>query len=457
MANLINYGVDKEKDEEKERLGPLKRREVQSEAVRKQLEEKMAELQLVLAHTVEAFQQLTNCAAKAYQAVTLGLVIVKAENDPLKPQTQRVNWNEVAQRIFATVTQLGVLQCSVEPKLNFLQTGNRMKSVYDVLTRLYLAPSETLQGNFPCSSNSRKESIEPSRPETGTKMTPYDDDIEKLIKQEKYATGEKIIKQEKYAAEEKMVKQEVCPPENEMNIMRSWAESATEKNEERSKMKSTVEIVPKIKKRCGFCRRKGHSAKQCLKKRMWKGWMKNNQTPPGPKREVTKRINDHRMEKPNTKDMNDQPNEGYMTIIQRMRGRKSVRRILETFSVPREDIWQKPLEEATEKEATAMILRWILDNLPAERSILMRSRNDDGDVFELRIRNHRGSLYARNVLQLKNAKRLYLWRTRITCNDLTIKEIEGSVRRAEEKDRSEQRRKEKCEETIPNEVNELST
>jgi len=259
--------MDEEKDEEKERLGPVKRRKAQSETVRKQLEGKLAELQLVLAHTKEAFQQLANCAGNAYQTVTLGLVIAKAENDPSKLQTQRVNWDEVAQRIFATVTQLGVLQCSMEPKLNFLQTGNRMKSVYDVLTQLYLAPSETLQGNFPCSPNSSKESIEPSRPVTGTKTTPYDDDIEKLIKQEKYPTGEKIIKQGKYAAEEKMVKQEVCSPENEMNIMRSWAESTKEKNEERSKAKNTDKIVPKIKKRCAFCRKKGHTPKQCLKKK----------------------------------------------------------------------------------------------------------------------------------------------------------------------------------------------
>jgi len=449
MTSEINYCMEEEKDEGKERLGPAKRRKAQSEAVGKLLEEKLAELQLVLAHTTEAFQQLANCARNAYQTVTLGLVIAKAKNDTSKSQAQRVDWNEMAQRIFAAVTQLGVLQCSMEPKINFLQAGNRMRSVYDVLTRLYLVPSETLQENFPCSPNNSKESIEPSRLVMGTKTTPYDNGIEKLIKQEshaaekiikqeKYAAGEKIIKQEKYAAEEKMVKQEVCPPENEKNIMRSWAESAKEKNEERSKMKSTVEIVPKIKKRCSFCRMKGHSPKQCLKKRMWKGWLRNNQTPPGPKREVTKRINDHRIEKPNTKDMNDQPKEGFMTVVKRMRGRKSVRTILETFSVPREDIWQKPLEEATEKEATAMILRWILDNLPAERSILMRSRDDDGDVFELRIRKHQGSLYARDVLQLKNAKRLYLWRTRITYNDLTIKEIEGSVRRAEEKDRREQ-------------------
>ena len=228
--------MDEEKDEEKERLGPVKRRKAQSETVRKQLEGKLAELQLVLAHTKEAFQQLANCAGNAYQTVTLGLVIAKAENDPSKLQTQRVNWDEVAQRIFATVTQLGVLQCSMEPKLNFLQTGNRMKSVYDVLTQLYLAPSETLQGNFPCSPNSSKESIKPSRPVMETITTLDDDGMEKLIKKERHTE------------EEKIGKQETSLPDNEIKKMRSWADSAKGKNEGRSEKKSTVVIVPKEEK-----------------------------------------------------------------------------------------------------------------------------------------------------------------------------------------------------------------
>jgi len=55
------------------------------------------------------------------------------------------------------------------------------------------------------------------------------------------------------------------------------------------------------------------------------------------------------------------------------------------------------LKEATEKEVTAIILRWILDNLPAEGSVLMRSRDDDRDVFEFTIRKRRGCLYAKSI------------------------------------------------------------
>jgi len=158
-----------------------------------------------------------------------------------------------------------------------------------------------------------------------------------------------------------------------------------------------------------------------------------------PKEEVTEMTNDRHMEKTNTKDISEQQNEGFMTAIQKWHRRRSVRRILETFSVPREKICQKPLKEATEKEVTAIVLRWILDNLPAEGSVLMRSRDDDGDVFELQIRKHRRCIYAKNVRQLKNAKRLYLWQKKVTYNDLTIEEIEKSVRRAEEKNKRNQR------------------
>jgi len=173
--------------------------------------------------------------------------------------------------------------------------------------------------------------------------------------------------------------------------------------------------------------------------------------------EVTEMTSDRRMEETNTKDINAQQKEGFMTAIQKQNRRSSVRKILQTFSAQRKDIDQKLLKEATEEEVTAIILRWILDNLPAERSILMRSRDDDGDVFELRIHKQRHSIYARSVRQLKDTKRLYLWRKKVTYNDLTIEEIEKSISRAEKINRRKQRRKAKGEESTPNEVNGFST
>ena len=169
---------------------------------------------------------------------------------------------------------------------------------------------------------------------------------------------------------------------------------------------------------------------------------------PKSKEEVTEVTNNRHVEEIDTKEINEPRKEGFMMAIQNQHRRRSVRRILETFSVPRERICQKPLKEATEKEITAIILRRILDNLPAEESVRMRSRDEDRDVFELQISKHRRCIYAKNVRQLKNAKRLYLWRKKVTYNDLTLKEIEKSVRRAEEKDRRKQRRKAKCKEGI---------
>jgi len=75
------------------------------------------------------------------------------------------------------------------------------------------------------------------------------------------------------------------------------------------------------------------------------------------KEEVTELTNDRHMEKINTRNLNEPQNEGFMMAIQKQRRRRSVRRILEIFSVPREEIWHKPLKEATEKEVTAIILR----------------------------------------------------------------------------------------------------
>jgi len=156
---------------------------------------------------------------------------------------------------------------------------------------------------------------------------------------------------------------------------------------------------------------------------------------PKSKEEITEMANNRHMEKTNAKDISEQQNEGFMTAIQKQHRRTSVREILQSFAAQRKDICQKPLKGTTEEEVTAIILRWILDNLPAERSVLMRSRDDDGDVFELQIRKHRRCIYAKSVRHLRNAKRLYLWRKGVTYTDLTIEEIEKSVRRAEEKDK----------------------
>jgi len=160
-----------------------------------------------------------------------------------------------------------------------------------------------------------------------------------------------------------------------------------------------------------------------------------------PKEEEIAITNDRHVEKINTKETSEPRNEGFMMAIQNQPRKRSVRRIFKTFSVPRERICQKPLKEATEKEVTAIILRWILDNLPAGGSVLMRSRDEDRDVFEFTLRNWRGCLYAKSIRQCRNAKRLYLWRENITYNDLTIEKIEKSVRRAEMKDRKNRLRK----------------
>jgi len=181
------------------------------------------------------------------------------------------------------------------------------------------------------------------------------------------------------------------------------------------------------------------------------------QLKPKSKEEVTEMTNDRHMEKTNTKDISEQQKEGFMMAIQKQHRRRSVRRILETFSVPRERICQKPLKEATEKEVTAIILRWILDNLPAEGSVRMRSRDEDRDVFEFTIRKCRGCLYAKSIRQCRNAKRLYRWGKEVTYNDLTLKEIEKSIRKAEEKDRRKQRRKTKGGKTIPRAAKECLT
>jgi len=259
-------------DEEKAQEGPLIRREAQSVIVGKQLEEELMNLQSVLAHTGKTFQQLANCARNPYQTVTLGLVIAKAKNDTAKSQAQRVDWNEVAQRIFDAVTQLGVLQCSMEPKINFLQTGNRMRFVYDTLTRSNPVPSEIPQKNFLCGSGSSKGANEQSRAITETQTMHCNDN------------GEKLIKQERHALEEKIIKQERCTPEKEVIMKRNLIEDTKKKAKGRRKIKkkptkNTAVLVPKDKtlapskkltrKRCHFCRKRGHVMKECGDRRSY--------------------------------------------------------------------------------------------------------------------------------------------------------------------------------------------
>ena len=263
MDNFINTCMN----EEKERSSPLIRREAQSEAIGKQLEEELIKLQSVLAHTGKAFQQLANCARNAYQTVTLGLVIARAKNDTAKSQAQRVDWNEVAQRIFAAVTDLGVLQCSMEPEINFLQTGNRMRFVYDTLTRLNLISSEIPQKNFLSGSGNSKEANEQSRSIAETQTMHDNDNVAKLIKQEGHASEENVIKQER------------CTPENEVIMKRNLIEDTKEGRQGRGKIKNTVVFVPKdktiapltkpVKKRCHFCKKRGHIMKECGERRSY--------------------------------------------------------------------------------------------------------------------------------------------------------------------------------------------
>jgi len=160
-------------------------------------------------------------------------------------------------------------------------------------------------------------------------------------------------------------------------------------------------------------------------------------------KEVTDMTNDRRTKETNIKDMCKQQCEGFITAIQKQHRRRSVRKILQTFSAQRRDICLRPLKEATVNEVTAILLRWILDNLPAEGSILMRSRDGDGDAFELRMYKHKGSIYAKSIRQLKETKRLYRWQKKVTYNDLTIEEIEKNINSAEKINRRKQRRKAK--------------
>ena len=127
---------------------------------------------------------------------------------------------------------------------------------------------------------------------------------------------------------------------------------------------------------------------------------------PKTKEEVTEVNNNRHMEKINTKDISEQQNEGLMTAIQKQRRRRSVRKILQTFGAQRKDICQKPLKEATKEEGIAMILRWILDELPNKESVLIKLRDEEGDAFELRIRKYRGCIYAKEIRQRRNAKKI---------------------------------------------------
>ena len=58
---------------------------------------------------------------------------------------------------------------------------------------------------------------------------------------------------------------------------------------------------------------------------------------------------------------------------------------------------------------------------------------------------------------MQECKRLCRWGKEVTYDDLTLKEIEKSIRRAEEKGKRKQRRKAKGGKTIPRAVKECLT
>jgi len=181
------------------------------------------------------------------------------------------------------------------------------------------------------------------------------------------------------------------------------------------------------------------------------------QLKPELKEEVTEMTNDRQMKKTNMKDIHKPQIEELLRTIQNKHRKRSLRKMLQTFGVQRKDICQKSLRKATEEEGTAMIIRWILDELPNGKSVPIKLRNQDGDIFGLRMHNIKGCIYAREIRQCRHAKRLYIWPKRMTYNELTLEEIEKSVKRAEEKDRRKQRQKAKCEKTIPSEVKKFFT
>ena len=110
---------------------------------------------------------------------------------------------------------------------------------------------------------------------------------------------------------------------------------------------------------------------------------------------------------------------------------KNVRKTLQEFSAQKKEIRDKLFKDIAEEEVIAIILRWILDKLPAERSVMIRVRDLDGDVFEVQMRNHKRSIYANNVRQLKKTRRLCNWKKDVTYDKLTVEEIERSIKTAD--------------------------
>ena len=122
---------------------------------------------------------------------------------------------------------------------------------------------------------------------------------------------------------------------------------------------------------------------------------------------------------------------GLIEWLQEYNGRRSIRQVLQEFSAQKKALQEKPLKDITREETTAIILRWILDKLPAQRSVTIRLQDSDGTVFEVQMRNHKRRIYVNDVRQLKKTRRLYNWKKNVTYDNLTVEKIERSIRTAD--------------------------
>ena len=78
----------------------------------------------------------------------------------------------------------------------------------------------------------------------------------------------------------------------------------------------------------------------------------------------------------------------FVKAVQDIVRRKSVARVIRTFAAQLNDLYRKTLREATEEEVLAVILKWILEKLPPEEGVVIRARDSEGNVFEVRIQKH---------------------------------------------------------------------
>ena len=147
---------------------------------------------------------------------------------------------------------------------------------------------------------------------------------------------------------------------------------------------------------------------------------------------------------------------GFMRALLWSRRKGSVRKILQEFSMQKKDIGDKPLKDVTEDETTAIILRWILDRLPAEKAVTIRARDIGGDVFSIRMRNHHRAIYATSIQRLQKTRKLYYWKKNVTYDDLTIEKIEKSIDRTKRNGKKKKGKKIKQEKTIAKEKDNFS-